>query len=300
MKIGFIGLGKMGGNMALRLLEDGHSVVGYDPDETSMNKAAKTGVLPSNNYSDLVNQLESPAIIWLMVPAGEITGKVIDEISDKLKPDDILIDGGNSFYKDTIERAENLKKRKIHFIDVGTSGGILGLEAGYCLMVGGEEKAYKKIEPILRSLAPERGYDYMGSSGSGHFVKMVHNGIEYAMLQSYGEGFAILEAKKEFDLDFRKIAGLWNNGSIIKSLLLELAEDLFKEKPKLESIKGYVQDTGEGRWTVQEAIDLDIPAPAITISLLERFQSRLPDSFSAKLIAGLRKQFGGHSVRKNN
>jgi 6-phosphogluconate dehydrogenase len=235
-----------------------------------------------------------------MVPAGEITGKVIDEISDKLKPDDILIDGGNSFYKDTIERAENLKKRKIHFIDVGTSGGILGLEAGYCIMVGGEEKAYKKIEPILRSLAPERGYDYMGSSGSGHFVKMVHNGIEYAMLQSYGEGFAILEAKKEFDLDFKKIAGLWNNGSIIKSLLLELAEDLFKEKPKLESIKGYVQDTGEGRWTVQEAIDLDIPAPVITISLLERFQSRLPDSFSAKLIAGLRKQFGGHSVRKNN
>jgi 6-phosphogluconate dehydrogenase len=298
MKIGFIGLGKMGGNMALRLLEDGHSVVGYDPDEASMNKAAKTGVLPSNNYNDLVNQLESPAIIWLMVPAGEITGKVIDEISDILKPDDILIDGGNSFYKDTIERAETLKKRKIHFIDVGTSGGILGLEAGYCLMVGGEEKAYKKIEPILRSLAPERGYDYMGSSGSGHFVKMVHNGIEYAMLQSYGEGFAILEAKKEFDLDFKKIAGLWNNGSIIKSLLLELAEDLFKEKPKLESIKGYIQDKGEGRWTAQEAIDLDIPAPVITISLLERFQSRLPDSFSAKLIAGLRKQFGGHSVKK--
>jgi len=181
---------------------------------------------------------------------------------------------------------------------VGTSGGILGLEAGYCLMAGGEEKIYKKIEPILKSLAPKKGYDYMGPTGSGHFVKMVHNGIEYAMLQSYGEGFAILEAKKEFNLDFKKIARLWNNGSIIKSLLLELTGDLFEEHPKLESIKDYVQDTGGGRWTVREAIDLEIPAPVITISLLERFQSRLPDSFSAKLIAGLRKQFGGHAVKK--
>ena len=298
MKIGFIGMGKMGSNMALRLLRDGHTVVGYDPDRDSMDKAVKSGVLPSKDYEDLVNQLESPAIIWFMVPAGDTTGQAIVELSCILRSGDILIDGGNSFYKETIKRACSLKNKGIHFMDVGTSGGILGLKAGYCLMIGGEEKIYKKIEPILKSLAPEKGYDYMGPTGTGHFVKMIHNGIEYALLQSYGEGFAIMDAKKEFKLDLRKIAELWNHGSVIKSLLLELTGDLLKQYPELKPIKGYIEDTGECRWTVKEAIDLDIPAPVITISLLERFQSRLKDSFSAKLIAGLRKQFGGHEVKK--
>lgn len=298
MKLGFIGLGKMGLNMVKRLLNDGHEIVAYARTVESVKKAEATGAVGATSLEDMVKRLNPPRIIWSMVPSGEVTEKTIETLSASLQEGDIIIDGGNSFYKDSIRRAETLRERRISFLDVGTSGGIWGLKLGYCMMIGGEEDIFEKVEPVFKTLAPENGYAHVGPNGAGHFVKMIHNGIEYAMLQSYAEGFEIMNSKKEFDLDLQKISSLWNRGSVIRSWLLELAESAFEKDANLESIRGYVEDSGEGRWTVAEAIDLDVPAHVITTSLLERFRSRQDESFSAKVIAALRNEFGGHAVKK--
>lgn len=298
MKIGFVGLGKMGANMAERSLEHGHQVVAYDLSEKARSEIAKKGAEVAVSLSELVKKLVFPRIVWVMLPAGRPTEETISSLASLLGKGDIVIDGGNSYYKDSMVRAEGLKKKGISFLDAGTSGGIWGLKIGYCLMLGGEEEAFKKAEPIFKALAPDAGYAHLGNSGAGHFVKMVHNGIEYAMLQAYGEGFAVMEAKKEFNFDLAGISQLWNHGSVIRSWILELAEDVFKKIPHLEGIEGFVADSGEGRWTVAEAINEDVPAPVITLSLLERFRSRQKESFSAKTIAALRNQFGGHAVQK--
>lgn len=297
MKIGFVGLGKMGMNMVQRLLNNGHKVVAYARTESTVKKAVDIGATGAESLQDLVDKLSSPRIIWVMVPSGKATEDTVANLSALLNKGDILIDGGNSLYKDSIRRTEELKTKNISFMDVGTSGGIWGLQVGYCMMIGGEKEVFKTVEPLFRTLAPENGYSHVGPNGAGHYVKMVHNGIEYAMLQAYAEGFEILNAKKEFDLDLQSISNLWNQGSVIRSWLLELAESAFAKDAKLDSIKGYVEDSGEGRWTVAEAIEQNVPAPTITISLLERFRSRQDESFSAKVIAALRNEFGGHAVK---
>ncbi|NOZ68133.1 MAG: decarboxylating 6-phosphogluconate dehydrogenase [Deferribacteres bacterium] len=298
MKTGFVGLGKMGMNMVQRLLDGGHAIVAYDRTTETVKKAEEKGAEGAGSLGELVDRLEKPRIVWLMVPAGQPTEDTLMQLAGMMDAGDILIDGGNSFYKDSIRRAGELKKHNISFLDAGTSGGIWGLEIGYCLMVGGDRDVFDRAEPIFATLAPENGYAYVGPHGAGHFVKMVHNGIEYAMLQGYAEGFEIMNAKKEFNLDLHKIARLWNHGSVVRSWLLELAENAFSRDPGLDSIRGYVEDSGEGRWTVAEAVENDIPAPAITLSLLERFHSRQKESFSAKVIAALRNEFGGHRVVK--
>jgi 6-phosphogluconate dehydrogenase len=298
MKIGFVGLGKMGGRMIERLIKGGHEIVAFDPVRKAVKEAENKGAVPAGSLQELVDKLDSPRVIWIMVPSGQPTEETITSLSSFLEAGDILIDGGNSLYKDSMRRAQELQAKGISLLDAGTSGGVWGLELGYCLMIGGEEAAFGKVEPVFETLAPKDGYAYVGPSGAGHFVKMVHNGIEYALLQGYAEGFEILNVKKEFKLDLEKIANLWNQGSVIRSWLLELAEDAFKKDPHLRSIRGYVEDSGEGRWTVAEAIDNNVPAPLITLSLLERFRSRQEDSFSAKVIAALRNEFGGHGVKK--
>lgn len=300
MQIGFIGLGRMGINMVQRLLEGGYEAVVYDRTPEKVKKAEESGAIAADSIEGLINKLQSPRIVWLMIPAGKATDEIIKEAASFLKEGDILIDGGNSFYKDSIKRAEMLKEQGIYFLDIGTSGGIWGLKRGYCMMIGGKKEIFERVEPVLQTLAPKDGYAHVGPSGAGHFVKMIHNGIEYAMLQSYAEGFEILNAKKEFNLDLKQISGLWNHGSVIESWLLELAGHAFDKDPNLDSIKGYVEDSGEGRWTAAEAIELDVPAPLITLSLLERFRSRQDDSFSAKVIAALRNEFGGHAVTKKD
>jgi 6-phosphogluconate dehydrogenase len=298
MKAGLVGLGKMGGNMVTRLVNCGHEIVAYDPGEGALKEAQKHGAKTVDTLQALVKQLGHPRVIWLMIPSGHVTQEVIDTLQPLLERGDILIDGGNSNYKESMARAASLKEKGISFLDAGTSGGIWGLEIGYCLMVGGEAAAFANAEPLFTCLAPENGYAHVGPSGAGHFVKMVHNGIEYAMLEAYGEGFEIMNAKKEFNLDLGKISELWNHGSVVRSWLLELAIRAFNEDPKLSSIAGYVEDTGEGRWTVIEAIENSVPAPTIALSLLQRFRSRQEESFSAKVIAALRNQFGGHAVKK--
>lgn len=298
MKIGFIGLGKMGSNMVQRLLNNGHEIVAFALTVESVKKVEEKGAVGAGSLQDLVDKLKKPRVIWLMVPAGEATEKTISQITPLLEKGDILIDGGNSFYKDSMRRADELKKAGIFFLDAGTSGGVWGLKIGYCMMIGGDKDIFDKLEPVFKSLAPENGYTHVGPHGAGHFVKMVHNGIEYAMLQGYAEGFEIMNAKKEFNLNLGEIAGLWNHGSVIRSWLLELAEKVFKKEPDLNSIRGYVEDSGEGRWTVEEAIEENISAPVITLSLMQRFLSRQKESFSAKVIAALRNEFGGHAVKK--
>jgi 6-phosphogluconate dehydrogenase len=298
MKAGFVGLGRMGGNMVTRLVKGGHEIVAYDPSEVARKEAEKHGAKSSDSLQGIVNQLSPPRVVWLMVPSGHVTQEVIDTLQPLLEKGDILIDGGNSNYKDSMSRAASLKEKGISFLDAGTSGGIWGLDVGYCLMVGGEAPAFAGAEPLFRCLAPENGYAHVGPGGAGHFVKMVHNGIEYAMLEAYGEGFEIMNAKKEFDLDLGKISELWNHGSVVRSWLLELAVRALNDDPKLSSIAGYVEDTGEGRWTVVDAIESGVPAPTIALSLLQRFRSRQEESFSAKVIAALRNQFGGHAVKK--
>lgn len=298
MKIGFVGLGKMGFNMVIRLLEGGHEVVAYNRSPELVKKIETKGAVGTFSLDALVSSLESPRVIWLMIPAGEPTTEAIEALALLLSPGDILIDGGNSNYKDSIRSADYLKKKKIHFLDIGVSGGIWGLKKGFCLMIGGEQEIYEQVAPIFDTLAPPEGHDYFGSNGAGHFVKMIHNGIEYAMLQAYAEGFEIISAKKEFGVDLKKAAHVWNQGSVIRSWLLELAEDAFSKDPHLEAIKGFVVDSGEGRWTVQAAIEESVPAPVITQSLFERFRSRQEDSFANKFIAALRNEFGGHAVKK--
>ncbi|MGH9482011.1 MAG: phosphogluconate dehydrogenase (NAD(+)-dependent, decarboxylating) [Terriglobales bacterium] len=299
MKLGMVGLGRMGGNMTERLLQGGHQVVAYDPAVAAVQQAQAQGAEPAASLAELVKRLAPPRVVWVMVPSGAVTTTTVNQLLELLAADDVLIDGGNSHYKDSLIHAGLAGKHKVHFLDAGTSGGIWGLTVGYCLMVGGEKPIFDRVTPILQTLAPPDGYLYTGPSGSGHFVKMVHNGIEYGMLQAYGEGFEILE-KSQFPIDLRAVAHVWNQGSVIRSWLCELAEKAFAREPRLESIRGYVDDTGEGRWTVQAAIDENVPAPVLTLSLLARLRSRQQESFSAKVIAALRNEFGGHAIKKEN
>ncbi len=298
MQIGFIGLGKMGGHMVRRLLKDGHKVVVYDKSPEPVQELVNEGATGAKSLSDLVKNLISPKVVWCMVPAGEVTLQTIRTLSAELSKGDIVIDGGNSFYKDSKKTAEELAQKGIRFIDAGTSGGIWGLKNGYCLMIGGDAEVFKSLEPIFKTLAPKDGYKHVGPSGAGHFVKMIHNGIEYGMLQAYAEGFEILKSS-DYPLDLAAIAHLWNQGSVVRSWILELAENAFGKNPNLDGIAPYVSDSGEGRWTVAEAIEKNVPAPVITLSLLERLRSREEECFSDKVIAALRNEFGGHSVKKD-
>ncbi len=295
MELAIIGLGRMGLNMCKRLLRDKHTVHAYDPVAEKVAEATAAGAEGLSRLED-VNKLRAPRTVWVMVPAGALTTEVIERLSGLLSRGDLIIDGGNSYYKDSIEHHKKLQPRGIQFLDAGTSGGIWGLQEGYCLMVGGEKEAFTRVEAIFRSLAPKDGYAYVGGPGGGHFTKMVHNGIEYGLMQSYAEGFEILRASG-YGLDLRQIAHLWNQGSVVRSWLLELAELAFAKDPDLAAIQGYVQDSGEGRWMVQEAMAHDVPAPVITLSLLMRFRSRQKDSFQAKVLAALRAEFGGHAVK---
>ena len=300
MEIGMIGLGRMGSNMARRLLDGSHRVVVYDPIKEAIEALVAQGATGSVSINDLVGRLTPPRAIWLMVPSGEPTESTIDTVAAELSQGDVVIDGGNSNYKDSVRRASALLEKGIKFLDAGTSGGIWGLKEGYCLMVGGDIEAFHRMEPIFRTLAPslQDGYGHVGPSGAGHFVKMVHNGIEYGLMQAYAEGFELMQAKREFDLDLPQIAEIWRYGSVVRSWLLDLAAAALKEDPKLESIQPYVEDSGEGRWTVQESIDLAVPAPVMALSLQARFRSRQEQPYGAKLLAALRQQFGGHRVKK--
>lgn len=302
MKLGMIGLGKMGGNMTRRLLKGGHQVVVFDPRPEAVETVERQGAEASASIAELVGKLETPRAVWLMVPAGDITENAVAEVAAYLEPGDVVIDGGNSNYKDSIRRGALLEQQGIHFVDVGTSGGVWGLTEGYSMMVGGTETAVRHIRPALETLAPapDRGWGHVGPTGSGHFVKMVHNGIEYGLMQAYAEGFEILRAKEDFALDVHQIAEIWRFGSVVRSWLLDLAANALAEDADLSGIKGWVADSGEGRWTVFEAIDQDVPAPVITLSLMMRFASRQPDSYAAKLLAALRNQFGGHAVKRED
>jgi 6-phosphogluconate dehydrogenase len=297
MKIGLVGLGKMGSNMVLRLLKDKHEIVVYDRSPDPVKNLEKQGAIAAGSLQDLIKKLPSPKIIWVMVPSGDPTTQTIRDIASQLSKGDIVIDGGNSYYKNTVMMAKELAQKGIHFIDSGTSGGIWGLAKGYCLMIGGEKEIFEKCEPIFKTLAPKDGYLHVGPNGAGHFVKMVHNGIEYGMLQAYGEGFEIMNAS-DYSLDFAKISHLWNQGSVVRSWILELAEDAFGKSPKLKEVAAYVDDSGEGRWTVAEALERNVSAPVLTLSLLERLRSREKESFSAKVVAALRNEFGGHAIKK--
>lgn len=288
MQLGMVGLGRMGANMAERLRRGGHEIIGFD---------RRPEVSDVKTLSDLVERVTAPRAVWIMVPAGEPTEATVQEVAGLLAPGDLIVDGGNSNFRDSMRRGAELEKRGLLFADAGTSGGIWGLKEGYCLMVGGSDEAFRRIEPALKALAPEDGYAHVGPCGAGHFTKMVHNGIEYAMLEAYAEGFEILRAS-QFELDLHQIAGLWNHGSVVRSWLLEMAEGAFAKDPDLSKIRGYVEDSGEGRWTVFEAINQGVPAPAIALSLFSRFGSRQEDSFAMKLIAALRNEFGGHAVQE--
>jgi 6-phosphogluconate dehydrogenase len=297
MELGMIGLGRMGANMSERLIRGGHRVITYDRSPEAIQRVVDKGAAGARSLADFAKQLSLPRAIWLMVPSGDPVDQTIEQLLPLLAKGDILIDGGNSNYKDSIRRAERLAAQGLHFVDAGTSGGVWGLENGYCMMVGGEKAVVDRLEPIFATLAPKDGYLHAGPSGAGHFVKMIHNGIEYGLMQAYGEGFELLKAS-QFDLDLGKIAHLWNQGSVVRSWLLELVESAFEKDAKLASIKGYVEDSGEGRWTVEEAIDKNVPAPVLMLSLFARFASRQEDSFSAKVVAALRNEFGGHAVKK--
>jgi 6-phosphogluconate dehydrogenase len=296
MRLAMIGLGKMGYNMTLRLVQGGHEVVAVDRNLDIARDLAKKGAIFAENVGDAVSKLKAPRAAWVMVPA-QVTDAVIDDLAGKLAKGDVLIDGGNSNWKDSRVRAERLAQKGILFSDAGTSGGIWGLKNGYCLMVGGTQEAVKLCEPIYKTLAPADGYAHVGPAGAGHYVKMVHNGIEYGLMQAYAEGFEIMKTSP-FGLDLHEIAGIWGHGSVVRSWLLELLHAALQDDRDLKSIRGYVEDSGEGRWTVQASIDQDVPAPVITLSLQARFRSRQEESFGAKILAALRNQFGGHAVKK--
>jgi len=297
MRIGFVGLGRMGANMVRRLLRDGHEVVAYNRTPEKTKEIAGEGATAAFSIAELVDSLEKPRAVWIMVPAGDATEAQIEELLEHLEAGDTIIDGGNTNFHDDQRRQRDLAAKDINYVDAGTSGGIWGLQVGYCLMVGGEKEAVEPLEPIFTSLAPEGGYLHVGGPGAGHYVKMVHNGIEYGLMQAYAEGFEIMHASS-YELDLAGISELWMQGSVVRSWLLELAARAFKANgADLEHIKGYVEDSGEGRWTVQEAIDHDVPAPVITLSLLTRFRSRQDDSYGAKVLAALRNEFGGHAVK---
>ena len=296
MRLGMVGLGRMGGNMTIRLARGGHEVVAYDHGEEAVRRVESEGATGAHSLEEMVGGLEPPRIVWLMVPSGEITEQTMQQVRRLLQPGDIVIDGGNSNWNDTVRRAEELSSDGIHLLDAGTSGGVWGLENGYCLMVGGAEDAFRTAEPIFATLAPQGGYARMGGPGSGHFVKMVHNGIEYGMLAAYGEGFEIMQ-RSPFDVDLLEIARIWRYGSVVRSWLLELLVDALEKDPKLEKISDWMDDSGEGRWTVQAAIDEDVPAPITALALFARFASRQDESFAGKVIAALRNEFGGHAVK---
>jgi len=298
MEIAMIGLGKMGANMTIRLLRGGHRVVVFDRNPPKVQAAEAQGAVGAVSLSDLASRLSGPRTAWIMLPAGPPTEAAVDALTHAFSPGDIIIDGGNSNYKDSMRRSESLVARGISFLDVGTSGGIWGLTQGYSMMVGGRTETVERLRPIFSTLAPgpEQGWGHVGPNGSGHFAKMVHNGIEYGLMQAYAEGFEILRNKTEFSLDTYQVAEIWRFGSVVRSWLLDLTAIALKHDPSLSAIKGRVADSGEGRWTVAEAIDLDVPAPVITLSLLMRFVSRQEDSYAARLLAALRAQFGGHAV----
>jgi 6-phosphogluconate dehydrogenase len=299
MELGMIGLGKMGGNMTRRLMKGGHRVVVYDPNAEAVQALNAEGAHGATSLEALVGGLAAPRTVWVMVPSGRITAETIGTLASLLSAGDTVIDGGNSNYKDSIRRAEELGARGLHFIDVGTSGGIWGLTEGYSLMIGGEGSTVERLRPIFETLAParDRGWGHVGPAGAGHYVKMVHNGIEYGLMQAYAEGFEIMKARKDLQLDVARIARIWQHGSVVRSWLLDLTADALNEDAELAAIKGFVPDSGEGRWTVADAIDLDVPAPVITLSLLMRFVSRQDESYAAKLLAAMRNKFGGHAVK---
>ena len=297
MQVGMVGLGRMGMNMARRLLRSGHEVVAYNRTPQKTEEVAKEGAVGAYTLSEMVEKLAVPRIVWIMLPAGAAVEDHLVAFKDLLSKGDVVIDGGNTYYKDDIRRARMLAEKGIRFMDVGVSGGIWGLEIGYCMMIGGLEETYRYLKPIFKTLAPEEGYLYCGLTGAGHFVKMVHNGIEYGMMQAYGEGFQILESSPYGNsLNYAAIAHLWNQGSVVRSWLLELAEAAFSKDGKLKDIRGYVEDSGEGRWTVAQAIENGVSAPVIALSLMNRFRSKETDTFSDKVVAALRREFGGHAV----
>jgi len=297
MEIGFIGLGKMGMNMVTRLQRDRHRVVVYDRSADLIKQAEGVGCVGALSLADLVGQLKAPRAVWIMVPSGAPTEETVQAVAALLHTGDTVIDGGNTRFHDDVRRAGDLKKKQIHYVDAGTSGGIWGLTIGYCLMVGGDEAPVKHLAPIFTTLAPEQGWSHVGGVGAGHYVKMVHNGIEYSMMQGYAEGFELM-AKSDYQLNLGKIADLWMHGSVVRSWLLELAAGALKEDPRLEQLKGYVQDSGEGRWMIADAIEKDVPVPTLTTALFTRFRSRQSESFAEKMLAALRNAFGGHAVRR--
>ena len=296
MQLAMVGLGRMGGNMVTRLAKGGHELIVYDHSAKAVQAHVGKGMVAAASLADVARQLKGQRVVWLMLPAGPAVEDTITELTPHLSRGDILIEGGNSNFHDSLRRAAQLKAAGIEFLDAGVSGGIWGLAAGYCLMVGGTKAAFQYCEPIFKTLAAPDGYAHVGPAGAGHYVKMVHNGIEYGLLQAYAEGYEILHASQDFTLQLGQIAKLWNHGSVVRSWLNELSERAFAQDDQLRGIKGYVEDSGEGRWTVEEAVRLSVPAPVITLSLLARFRSRQEESFGAKLIAALRKEFGGHAV----
>jgi len=300
MKLGMVGLGKMGANMTKRLLEHGHELVVTDLSPDAIKESEGEGAIGASSLEDLVSKLDSPKIVWVMVPSGNPTTSTLNKLGDLLDEGDIVIDGGNSNYKHTMHHASELAEKGIHMVDVGTSGGVWGLKEGYSMMIGGEKDKVETISPILESLAPaaDKGWGYVGPNGSGHFVKMVHNGIEYGMMQSYAEGFSIMKAKEEFGLDMAEISRIWQDGSVVRSWLLDLMHDAFEEDQEFEDLAAFVSDSGEGRWTVAEAIDLDVSAPVITAALLRRLRSREGENYTDKLLNMTRNQFGGHAIKK--
>jgi len=300
MRIGMIGLGRMGGNMTRRLLRGGHEVVAFARDAAAVEAVVKDGALPAHSLEELIAQLPAPRTIWLMVPAGDATENTLTSLTKLAAAGDLIVDGGNSYYKDSMRRAATLAAHGILYADCGTSGGIWGLKEGYSLMVGATPAAAKRLEPILRTLAPapDRGWAHVGPNGAGHFVKMVHNGVEYALMQAYAEGFELMERKSEFKLSLPQVAEVWQTGSVVRSWLLDLTAAALKENPSLSGIAPYVEDSGEGRWTATEGIDLGVPLPTISLALFERFNSRNRDSFAYKLLAAMRSQFGGHAIKR--
>ena len=300
MELGMIGLGRMGANMARRLLNAGHRVVVFDPRPEAVQELVVEGAVGADTLGELVTRLSGPRVVWVMVPSGSITDDTVTALADLLSKDDIVIDGGNTYYKDDARRAARLAKQGIQYVDVGTSGGVWGLTEGYSLMIGGDAEVVARLEPIFKALAPapDQGWGRVGAIGAGHFVKMIHNGIEYGLMQAYAEGFGLLRAKQAYALDVHQIAEIWRVGSVVRSWLLDLTAAALKTDPALSQIEGYVSDSGEGRWTVFEAIDLDVPAPVMTLALQQRLASRQGENYPAKLLAALRSQFGGHAARK--
>jgi len=300
MELGMIGLGRMGANMTRRLTAAGHRIVVYDRDKAAISAMVGEGATGADSLEAVASNLRAPRAIWIMVPSGDPVDETIAALERSLQPGDVLIDGGNSNYRDSMRRAESVRQQGFEFLDVGTSGGVWGLKEGYSLMIGGHAAAVERLRPIFEALAPEtnRGWAHMGPSGAGHFAKMVHNGIEYGMMQSFAEGFALLEKKKEFDFDLAKVAETWRHGSVVRSWLLDLTAEALRENPTLQGIGPQVADSGEGRWMVAEAITSDVPCPVITLSLLERIRSRVSDSFGNKMLAIMRNKFGGHAIQK--